>query len=252
MSIFDKFKTDAPRKKNEDKVIDTKVSTPKVIDAKAQTTVGATGEGAEPQITPDGMISADVQKYGWPYEQGASYIYRSIENKTLHIILIENSEETYKIKEKISQIVVGTTKGDAKGLTCIVNYGETIHYSEPISTLDVQKTPALVETDIGKSARLYDALCALNSLITTKKKSIEDDKLKRVKITEIDILGIGTCKDADSKHSKEEAIAAFEEILKNSPLTTVTTKYFCLTEVGIVEAAEFGFRSIGSISNSYQ
>lgn len=187
--------------------------------------------------------------FGSSFGSGSGFIsYKPLENKQLSIIVIENSEETNKIKNMISTIV-GSYGSNEKNITCVVNYGSMIHFSELIDPKSLKDLPALVENDIGSSARFYDAFCALSDLISAKKKSIEDDKSKRININSIEILGIGTCKDVGSTHSKVEAISAFDEIIKDS---TVTTKYFCLTEDGFKEAAEFGFKSIGSISITYQ
>lgn len=186
---------------------------------------------------------------GFGFGSGSGFVsYKTLENKKFYVILVENSEEIDKIKDMISAII-GNYVVDEKSLTCIVNYGGVLHFSEPLALKDLTSLPVLVENDIGILARLYDALCALKTLIDSKKKSIEDDKTKRVIVNSIDILCIGTCRDVGSKHSKDEAIAAFDEIIRDS---TVTTKYICLTEDGFKEAAEFGFKSIGSISVNYQ
>ena len=95
---------------------------------------------------------------------------------------------------------------------------------------------------------LYDALKALEDLVNKEYMVIHEKEFERERINQIEIIGIGTCKDNCSVVSKEEGIESFCNVAKK---LNITTKYFCITEESFVSAAEIGFHSIGAISRNY-
>lgn len=163
----------------------------------------------------------------------------------LTIILIENTEEVAKEKDKLEKIVksLATT-----GYVCVINYGTTVREGKKIESTLFECNTLLCNEDVGTEASLYDALVILENVVKKYYKSVGWLKFRRARITTIDIIGIGRCFDNCSVASIEKGIEAFENAVS---FAGATTKYFCLSEDGFIDAATIGFRSIGAITRSY-
>ena len=93
-----------------------------------------------------------------------------------------------------------------------------------------------------------DAISEATKIVSDLYGKIKEVNKVTTKVTSIEICGIGTCKDNCSKTSKDDGIKSFCKMLND---TRIKSKYFCLNESSFFDAAETGFRSIGSISRSY-
>ena len=165
------------------------------------------------------------------------------EEKKITIILVENTDKVVKEKETLIKLVKSVA---SKGLVSIINYGADVRQSKFIDISTSNDISFLYEDDIDDTACLYDALVYLQSMVSKEHLHFEEDE--NIRISKIEIIGIGTCKDGCSRVSKEVAIDCF---VKVNSTPKVTTKYFCLTEESFINAAEIGFHSIGSISRNY-
>lgn len=177
-----------------------------------------------------------------------SYVYKPYKplvDEKLTILLVENTSEVAKELPTIIKIINGIVK---HGVVCIINYGSKYKQSVIMPVSKINNTEILISTDLGENACLYDALVMVEFLVSQKLLSIEEKEKQRVKISNIDVIGFGTCKEQGSKVLKEFAISAFARITDNN---RVVTKYFCLTEANFLQAAEVGFHSIGSMSRNY-
>lgn len=173
-------------------------------------------------------------------------IFKRIVDKKLTIILIESTFEVFKVKEIVLKIVRSLV---SPGLVSIINYGSTVKQSEIFDVSIFNGNVLLCDTYIGDSACLYDALIDLESLISKEYMHIEENENEKVRINQIEVIGIGTCTDNCSKVTKEAGIDCFCKVINKH---NITTKYFCLTEETFMNAAEIGFRSIGAILRDYQ
>lgn len=173
-------------------------------------------------------------------------VYKKLVNKKLNIVLIESTALVSKEKEKVMQIVNRFLNSD---LLCVINYGETVGLSEILEVKEPDKMNiSFAETEQEKTC-LYDALVEIEKLVSSKYLVTEEKERERVSINQIEIIGIGTCRDNCSTATKENALEAFFKICLKS---NIATKYYCLTDEYVMNAAEIGFHSIGSISIAYQ
>lgn len=177
----------------------------------------------------------------------SKYIYKRLVTKKLTILLLENTLEVNVEKENLMKII---KKFSASGLLIVINYGKCVNVSETfdISAFDKDINFSYIEEE-GNETCLYDALVELENVIKDKYMKIEETETEKIKVSNIDIIGVGTCKDNCSKVSKEIGINCFYNVV-NKP--DVVTKYYCLTDTAFINAAEVGFRSIGAISRNYQ
>lgn len=172
--------------------------------------------------------------------------YKPLVDKKLTILLVENTSKVVEERERIINII---QKVVSPGLISIIEYGSVVEKSEIFNISDFNNIPFLCNNNIEGKTCLYDAIPSLHSLVLEQYMHIEEKEKERVRINDIEIIGIGTCTDLDSEVWKEVAISMFSEIVSKP---RVTTKYFCLTEESFFSAAEIGFRSIGAIFRKYQ
>lgn len=158
------------------------------------------------------------------------------------IILIENTAEVAKEKDKLEKIIKSLV---TTGQVCVISYGSAVRKTEMVEANSFNCSSLLCQGDIGDKACLFDALVVLESLVS---KLPEELKKKKLKIDGIDIIGIGRCIDKYSLASKEIGIESFNKVASKND---VVTKYFCLSEEYFVEAATIGFHSIGAINRNY-
>lgn len=209
-----------------------------LTDAIPSTTLDTTN-GITPKNThSDGTNKEGVKKIYNPIKP-----YKKLVNKTLIVVLIENTAQVAKEKEKVLQIVNTIVKSD---LVCFMNYCDVVQESEII---DATSNTILYSEGTGDRACLFDALIEVEKLVSRKYLITEEKEKERIVIDNIEIIGIGTCVDNASKTPKEEALNSF---LRVASKEKVITKYYCLTDEYFLKAAEIGFHSIGSISRCYQ
>lgn len=194
----------------------------------------------------------ETQPHAVPYNTDVDYgaiqrtfFFKRLIDKKLTILLIENSSKVSKEKESLIKIVKSFV---TEGLVSVINYGATVRQSEIVDVSAFDNITFLYDNNTGDMACLYDALVALQNLVSKKYMLIEENETERVRVNKIEVIGIGTCRDGCSKVSKEVGIDCF---CKVADKTEVITKYFCLTEETFMDAAEIGFRSIGAILRNY-
>ena len=190
-----------------------------------------------------------VQPNGTTQSKGVTppvFIPRIVEvDEKLTIILVENTKEVAKEKDKLEKIVKNLVMS---GYVCVINYGSLVREVKAVEAKAFDSKNILWETFIGDRACLFDAITTLESVVEENYKKTEMIKGKKIRIKTIDIIGIGRCIDDCSITSSESACKSFGRIAKYSD---VTTKYFCLSEESFVEAAKIGFHSIGAFPKNY-
>lgn len=205
---------------------------------------------------PNGTVKANGVNQPWGFYGG--YIPKILDVDTkLTVILIENTEDVAKEKDKLEAIVkkivasektVTFGKNVTSGKVCVINYGSLVREGKVINAKDFDCSELICEEDIGANACLFDALIALEGVVEENYKKTEELKNKRIRTKEIEIIGIGRCVDNCSISSREIAIESFCRVAK---YRDVTTKYFCLSEESFVDTATIGFHSIGAIARNY-
>lgn len=174
------------------------------------------------------------------------FTYKPIVNKKLTILLLENTAEVDKEKENILKIV---KKLVSSGLLIIISYGNNVKVSQTFDISTFENIEFEYNGSTDNKACLYDALVELEGVVNKMYMKIEEGEKEKVMVNNIDVVGIGTCKDNYSLVSKEQGINYFYTVTRKRD---VITKYFCLTEESFIKAAEIGFHSIAAISRSYQ
>lgn len=173
-------------------------------------------------------------------------VYKRLVNKKLTIILVENTATVAMQKDKVLQIVENFVRSD---LICIINYGSKVSTSEILDVHNGKDLTIMYDESAGEEACLYDALIELEKIVSSQYLITKETEHERVSIENIDIIGIGTCRDNCSTTPKDDAIDKFYLMSLKS---RVVTKYYCLTDEFFMGAAEIGFHSIGAISKAYQ
>lgn len=171
-------------------------------------------------------------------------VFKRLVEKQLTIILLENTTEVAKVNDLLKKIIQSSV---TSGLVCIISYGESVYKSEIVDYTELASIK--YNENLSQETCLFDALVELETTVSNNYMRIKENEKDRTRITNIEIIGIGTCKDDCSKVKKEEGIACFCKVLSKPK---VTTKYFCLTDESFIEAAEIGFHSIGAIFRNYQ
>lgn len=171
-------------------------------------------------------------------------VYKRLVDKKLTIILLENTTEVAKINDMLKKIIQSSV---TSGLICIISYGDCVNKSEILS--DFSDVDFSYNEYPSNKTCLFDALVELESLVSENYMNITEKEKERIKINNIEVIGIGTCKDNCSKAEKKEGIDCFNKVVIRPQ---VTTKYFCITEESFMNAAEIGFHSIGAIFRNYQ
>lgn len=187
-----------------------------------------------------------VDKKGETKKEKPVYVYKPSVDQKLSIILIENTAEVAKENDKLIKII---KKLVPTGLVSIIHYGKDIRKSEISEMLKLKDADFQCSEDAGDDACLSDALVILHKLVTEEYMVFKEETFRRTRVNDIEIIGIGTCKDNCSKNPKSVGINCFCDIAKKPK---IVTKYFCLTEESFLEAAEIGFHSIGAINVNYK
>ncbi len=171
--------------------------------------------------------------------------YKRLVEKKLTVILIENTDETVNIKDILVKIIKSTV---SYGLICVIKYGNCIRQSNIMDVASFNDSSLLSGDNEQNTVCLYDALKALEDLVNKEYMVTHEKEFERERVNQIEVIGIGTCKDNCSVVSREVGIESFCNVAKKP---NITTKYFCITEESFVNAAEIGFHSIGAISRNY-
>ena len=251
MELFKSFFGDEPIEKVQ---ADDTIQQSGTIQTTTQPTTPATPNGM-PQlngmVTPNNEVTKPngaVKPNGVTYAKGFYKPYvpvvREVDTK-LTIILVENTEEVVKEKDKLEAFV---KKLDTNGYIIVLNYGRVVRESKMVEVKNFDCGGLVYEEFAGNSACLFDAIIALEGVVEKNYKKVEELKNKRKRIKSIDIVAIGRCVDNCSITSIEIAQESFSTIAK---YRDVTTKYFGLSEECFIRAATIGFHSIGAIVRNY-
>lgn len=208
--------------------------------------------------------SSSDSKYGYkPYVEPKPYIASKTTSsyeykpplvlKKLTILLLENSVETDKEREKIikmGEFIKNNVLNEKKEeKLCVINYGNSVQVSEISNISQATDIRGLVLTNIGDSICLYDALLKVEKLFSENHLKETKEMFKREAIKDVEIIGVGTCRDNCSKTSKEVAIETFSKVIKAHD---VTTKYMCISEESFLRTAEIGFHLVSSMNTKFQ
>lgn len=172
--------------------------------------------------------------------------YKPTKYEKLTILLIENTLQVQAQSANLAKIVNGIV---TTGLVCMIHYGSFVRKSELVGASKIKTMELLHADDMGEKACLYDALLELEQVVSQKFMSVQENEKEKICINQIEVIGIGTCKNDGSNVAKDIGTGCFSKVLVKP---NVVTKYFCLTDENVVHAAEVGFHSIGYISRNYQ
>lgn len=178
-------------------------------------------------------------------EEKKDYFFKKHIKKELVVILLEDNKEVAKYNQSILKIYKSLTLNK---LVYIIKYNKKIKYSS-ILTPDLLANESIIcsSESINESC-LYDVLSKMKNIMNFYlDKDIEREKAIYT-IDSIEIIGVGTCTDNCSISDKEKSIQDFNLAISNDK---VKTKYFCLTEKNLINAAELGFHSIIAIDRKY-
>ena len=167
--------------------------------------------------------------------------FKRTEYKCLYLFLIEDSSQMYKYNYELSLLLNMVPKNE---LVCCIHYGDSLHNTGVVLNDNelVKNSFYCVNEKLNKMC-FYDAIFeAYNVIEKNTKKEIEGE-ICNYKIDKIEITGIGKSKDNCSKISIKEAKKDFQRIINRFDVL-VNSRYICLNEEDVVDASEFGFRTI--------
>lgn len=172
-------------------------------------------------------------------------------DEKLTIFFVENTNEVAKDKNKLEQIAKNLV---TSGKVCIINYGSTVKVSKIVDAILFDSKNLLNQEDIGDKSCLYEALIALEKVVSKnmlKTQTLENTewKIRKSRINIIEIIGIGRCFNNHFSEFAKEGLESFNKVASNSK---VITKYFCLSEQDFIRTAALGFHSIGAINRSFK
>ena len=169
-----------------------------------------------------------------------------IVDKKLTIVMVEHTDELAKYKAVIEKIITSFNQG-SRMIGCIL-YGEEvlisnftlkeIFFSRPLEELTFEKSASL-------GVRFFDAIEVMAKSIASLPKIYEIEG-KKYKVSDIEIIGIGTGIDIKSKNTQFLANVYFD-----NALSKYSSKYFCINDEQMVNVASLGFRSIGFLNRKY-
>ena len=200
----------------------------------------------KPEQKGEKFESKDGKKYPYSYSKSTFPIQPMIVDKKLTIILIEDTAEVAKEKEVISKLLETHLNSD---IVKIIYYGKELKSTKISYRYDFKNVTIQCTEKSGDKSCLYDALKHISDELQDSYMKEVGTDYRKERVNQVTIVGIGTCMDNCSKISKVEAIKSFSKVIKKPG---IMSKYFCLTEKSFFEAAEIGFRSIGSIARNYQ
>lgn len=234
-------------------VVDQEQQEPLKEEGVTKGTAAPEGETASGEKVPENrekpQTKEPIKTYGGKTGKGS--FGKPFEPKTfvvdtkLTIILVENTNEVAMEKDKLKAIIKKLVK---TGQICVINYGNIIRVSKIVEANSFNGDMLFDDDSVGDNACFYDAICIMEEVVDENYKKTKDLKGKRVRIQNIDIIGLGTCRDNCSISTSKIAGENFRTVAKH---TDVTTKYFCLKEDSFIAAATIGFHSIGAIARNY-
>ena len=195
----------------------------------------------QPNNNPNGVVPRTIIV---PSEDGnkktASKATETIKHIKLRIFLIENIKNMETEITKISKIFNRFLDSSF----IVINYGSIVRVSSIMESSDFKIENLLITEDLGDNSCLYNALTELGNIVEEYYNKLKQEDDKTICVNAIEIIGIGT--GADNFSTVSENLGR-ESVAKSAKLNNVTTRYFCLDEQYVVNAAVIGFRSIGTI-----
>lgn len=142
-------------------------------------------------------------------------------------------------------IAEGIKKNNSDCLICIVLYGKSIKYTEIEKFEDIKDQKISFDGEANTNiCPLYKAIMKVDEIISIESmKTIEDENVRYV-INEIEVVGIGRCVDRGSFILEDIPKKTFKSMTDKPD---VKAKYYCIDEKYVVNAADFGFRSIENV-----
>lgn len=130
---------------------------------------------------------------------------------------------------------------------CVIRYSENVNRTIKVKyKFNEEELEANYNIKNDKKC-FYEALKYAYDIVDRCCFTVFEDSKYRYKIENTELIGIGTASDNSSKISLEEAIAEFDKILKKG----IKTKYFCIDDIQMKDAAVLGFRNVGSINLNF-
>ncbi len=197
-------------------------------------------------------IKGNNSQYSTGYYYGPDYdkkppkltFYKQLREIKMTILLLENSVDVSKVNDTVLQI---NKKFMTSDIAAVIRFGDKVETKKRNTTKftdeDMQCSPE-ANTDVA----FYDALVEVACIINKYHMKTSETETAKEKISSVDVIGIGTCRDTCSILPKDFCIREFNNAIKKE---NITTRFYCLTEDSFLDAAEVGFRSIGSISKDY-
>lgn len=163
-------------------------------------------------------------------------------SKKLTILLVEETSEMIPY----ASLMLGKNLSvvNENDFLCIIRYSENADAVIKIKNkFNEVELKANDDTENDKKC-FYDALEKAYEIVEKYCLGTFEDTDNRYKIESTEIIGIGTASDNSSKIDLEETIKKFDKILQKG----IKTKYFCIDDIYMKNAAILGFRFIGSIN----
>lgn len=239
--ITDFFK----KEKKSQKLLDTKSVS--IDDAKLnlEKTISDINKASEENNNSQNLKEENKQTEVKLKEEKKDYFFKKRIKKELVVLLLEDNKEVAKYNQSILKIYKTLTLNK---LVYIIKYNKEIKYSRIlIPDLLADESISCSSESINDSC-LYDVLSKMKNIINFYLNNDIEREKEIYTIDSIELIGVGTCTDNCSMSDQEKSIQDFNLAISNNK---IKTKYFCLTEKNLINAAELGFHSIMAMERKY-
>lgn len=200
-------------------------------------------EVKESSIEPKVKVGKEVEKTNFDKTnmcKQESFFFKKTVDKSLTVIIVEDTEETVKKREELLKIINMRVRSD---VICIVRYGNTVSIEKVQENNEFNRNNVFSrQKQNSDTVCFFDAIKIVESIAEVcKYKVYEENGWEKKKIQSIDIIGIGTGKEYGSKTDFTQAIKSLNKINEKN----IETKYFCLEDTYLSGLASLGFRSVG-------
>ncbi len=176
------------------------------------------------------------------------FMYKQTLYRKLTIILIEETTALNPFVNIVSKIIESSCQSESD-YYCIIKYGDTFTMPKLLFKKELKQEDIIFKGNItNEKSCLYDVVCNIPPFVEEAVLSHKEDERYKYMISEIEVVGIGTCTDNASKNTKKDAYTAFNKLLSRKD---IKTKYCCTSDVLMQEPAKFGFRNIVCMSKEY-
>lgn len=178
--------------------------------------------------------------------------FKPIVKKSMVAILLEDSKETAKYKNIIEKIIRNIILKDdnnmPKDIIYILKYNNNVVEFVYKNIKEINFNHLFSKNYENDKCCLDDAIVKLSEIINKEYCKKKETEKEIIYYESAEIIGIGRCIDTNENTLETISILLFSKIANRE---NINTKYYSISNECMVNAAKYGFRSIGSMNHSF-